>query len=108
MSEIHVILHVNFYDDPENPTSKTHHGMIAAKSVRFAFPPRAGDRLFPYILGPDNTDQPIVQHVQHGPKFNDETGPAEAIVTVTARFNQKVVDHLEQTEGWMPHLDHRY
>lgn len=104
MTEIHAVLHIAFYDDPERRTVDTYRGLAVSDSVDFLLPPSRGDRLFPSGFGISSADQPIVVEVQHGPRINGAGGPPEAIVTVAARYDRKLVDHLDQQEGWLVSL----
>lgn len=108
MTDILAVLHVTFYDDPENRTTDTYRGRAESKTVEFLLPPRPGDYLYPSGFGIPSADQPIVTHIEHGPRINREGGSPEAIVTVAMRYDQKLVDHLDKQDGWNVNLPLRF
>lgn len=100
MTEPIVTLRIDFYDDPQHPTSETYRGAAQNKSVRFALPPQPGDTLYPSTLGGNFSVSPVVLRVDHGPQLNNDGSTPEAMVVVGLSPDPKLIEHLKSQEEW--------
>lgn len=103
MTQPLVGLRIDFYDDPANPTRDTYRGSAKKESVRFALPPRVGDKLAPFAFGAYAKElYPVVTDVVHEPSLGDrEEDTPWAEVRVAVSPLESLIEHLEQNGWWM-------
>lgn len=105
MTEPITTLRIDFYDDPENPTSETYRGSAQSKGVKFAYPPQAGDTLYPFTFGVHLSATAVVRRVDHGPQLNNDGSVPEAMVVVILSPEQKLLEHLSGIPEWHVSMD---
>lgn len=68
--------------------------------MKFAYPPQAGDTLYPFTFGVHVSATAVVRPVDHGPQLNNDDSVPEAMVVVILPPERKLLEHLSGIPEW--------